>query len=49
MKLYELVPEKSGWHIQGNTSIEILTIVSDSRAVRPGALFVAVRGLLANN
>lgn len=48
MKLYELVPEKSGWHIQGNTSIEILTIVSDSRAVRPGALFVAVRGLLAD-
>lgn len=44
MKLSQLVPEKSGWAIKGNASIEITKICSDSRKVIPGAVFVAIRG-----
>ena len=48
MKLYQLVPEKSGWRITGDTSIDITKIVSDSRRVVAGSAFVAVRGYAAD-
>lgn len=48
MKIFELVPEKSGWHVTGDTSVDITAIESDSRKVRSGGLFVAVRGFVVD-
>lgn len=48
MKINELVPEKSGWRIAGDSSIEIKAVESDSRKIIPGSLFVAVRGFVVD-
>jgi UDP-N-acetylmuramoyl-L-alanyl-D-glutamate--2,6-diaminopimelate ligase len=48
MKLNKLVPEKSGWAINGEASIEIKAICSDSRKVVPGSVFVAIKGFAAD-
>lgn len=44
MKLSELLYGVSVVSVSGSTAVEPLSITTDSRQVRPGALFIAVRG-----
>jgi UDP-N-acetylmuramoyl-L-alanyl-D-glutamate--2,6-diaminopimelate ligase len=44
MKLEKLIKNTATLSISGRTSVEVTGVVSDSRAVRPGSLFVAISG-----
>ena len=44
MKISELTSIIRPYHIEGEGDCEITNITTDSRAVKPGALFIAVRG-----
>ncbi len=48
MTLRELVEKLSNTDIQGDANISISSLTCDSRAVRPGALFFALRGVQAD-
>jgi UDP-N-acetylmuramoyl-L-alanyl-D-glutamate--2,6-diaminopimelate ligase len=45
MKLQQLISELDPVNVNGSTNLEITGVVSDSRQVRQGSLFVAVKGL----
>lgn len=44
MKLFELLENVSVLAVQGSTTIEILSVTTDSRQVTKGTLFIAVKG-----
>lgn len=45
MKLNELIEELSPLEVMGDADVEVTGIAYDSRRVKPGDLFVAIRGL----
>ena len=45
MKLQQLISELDPVNVRGSANLEITGVVSDSRQVRQGSLFVAVKGL----
>jgi UDP-N-acetylmuramoyl-L-alanyl-D-glutamate--2,6-diaminopimelate ligase len=48
MLLHELIARVPGARVSGPADLEISSIAYDSRAVRPGSLFVAIRGFHAD-
>jgi UDP-N-acetylmuramoyl-L-alanyl-D-glutamate--2,6-diaminopimelate ligase len=48
MRLYELLAGLPDARVSGPADIEITSIAYDSRAVRPGSLFIAIRGFHAD-
>src|SRR6266487_764475 len=44
MRLHDLLPDLPNASITGPTDVEISSLAYDSRVVRPGSLFVAIRG-----
>src|SRR5436853_5653827 len=48
MRLHDLLADLADAHVSGPTDIPITAIAYDSRAVRPGSLFVAITGFHAD-
>src|SRR5690349_12252407 len=48
MRLHDLLADLPAISIAGSTDVEISSLAYDSRAVRPGGLFVAINGFHAD-
>jgi UDP-N-acetylmuramoyl-L-alanyl-D-glutamate--2,6-diaminopimelate ligase len=48
MRLSELVSQVAGASVRGNADVDVTAVAHDSRLVRPGHIFVAVRGFKAD-
>ena len=48
MKLNALIQDVNAVELRGSLDIDITSVTSDSRAVTPGSLFVAVRGFASD-
>ena len=48
MKLKELIQDIEAVQIHGSLDTDVTAVTSDSREVRPGSLFVAVRGFASD-
>ena len=48
MQLHDLLADLPTAQVSGSPDIEITSLAYDSRAVRPGSLFVAIKGFHAD-